>query len=202
MAVPAMLYCECEICGKTTAHEVVKAKQSERHDAIVVEGVLRCKDCGTIQERRVRQEKPVVLQVVLSEGPDSRRSTMTVDPEEHLAVGDELYVGQDRIIVTGLESTDGKHLDEAIGRERPLVWSKVFNRVNVKVSINRGHSTAAETVDAAPDEEFHIGEIITIRRSKAVIHSIKTAAGTLKDGAAQARAIQRIYAREMRETYR
>jgi uncharacterized Zn finger protein len=190
------------VCAKTTLHEVLKGQETERGDAFVTEGVMRCKECGATREQRVRQGKPVVLQVVMSEGPDSRRSTVSVDPDEHLVVGDELYVGKDRIVVTALESTEGKRMDEADARDKPLVWSKVFNRIRVKVSINRGHSTAAETIEAAPDEEFQIGEILTIRRSKAVIHSIKTATGPLRAGAAPARAITRIYAREMRETFR
>jgi uncharacterized Zn finger protein len=202
MTNPWTLYCECDLCARTTLHEVLKGEESERVDAVVTTGVMRCRECGTTREQRVRQEKPIVLQVVMSEGPDSRRSTVSVDPDEHLTVGDELYVGKDRIVVTALESTEGKRLDEADARERPLVWSKVFNRIRLKVSINRGHSTAAETIDAAPDEEFQIGEILTIRRTKAVIHSIKTAAGPLRAGAAPARNIQRIYAREMRETFR
>lgn len=196
------LYCECDVCAGTTLHEVLKGETTERSDAFVTEGVMRCKECATTRERRVRQEKPVVLQVVMSEGPDSRRSTVSVDPDEHLSIGDELYVGKDRIVVTALETSEGKHLDEAVARDKPLVWSKVFNHIRVKVSINRGHSTAAETIDAAPDEEFQIGEILTIRRTKAVIHSIKTAAGPVRQGAAPARTITRIYAREMRETFR
>lgn len=202
MVNPWTLYCECDVCARTTLHEVLKGEATEHSDAFVTDGVMRCKECGTTGERRVRQEKPVVLQVVLSEGPDSRRSTVAVDPDEHLSVGDELYIGKDRIVVTALESTEGKRMEEAVARDKPLVWSKVFNRIRVKVSINRGHSTAAEMIDAAPDEEFQIGEILTIKRSKAVIHSIKTAAGPLRAGAAPARHITRIYAREMRETFR
>jgi uncharacterized Zn finger protein len=190
------------VCARTTLHEVLKGEAQERADAFVTTGLMRCKECGTTGERRVQQEKPVVLQVVMSEGPDSRRSTVSVDPDEHLAVGDEMYVGKDRIVVTALESNEGKPLDEARAREKPLVWSKVFNRIRVKVSINRGHSTAAETIEAAPDEEFQIGEILTIRRTKAVIHSIKTVAGPARKGGATARHITRIYAREMRETFR
>jgi uncharacterized Zn finger protein len=168
---------------------------------VTLEGVFRCKKCGTTGARRIREEKPVTLQVVLSEGEGSRRSTVVIDADEKLAVGDEMYVGKDRIVVTALES-GGHRLDAAKARDKPLIWSKVFNRVRVKVSINRGHSTAAETIDAAPDEEFQVGEILTIKRTKAVIHTIKTPTGTVRQGSASARFISRIYAREMRETYR
>lgn len=201
MANPWTIYCECETCGETTLHEVLKGDETESREAVVLQGVLKCKKCGTTQSRRIREEKPVILQVVLSEGEGSRKSTVVVDPDEQLTIGDELYVGKDRIVVTALES-DGKRVEAAVAREKPLIWSKVFNRVRVKVSINRGHSTAAESIDAAPDEEFQIGEILTIKRTKAVIHTIKTPTGTVRQGSAAARFISRIYAREMRETYR
>jgi len=201
LANPWTIYCECENCGETTLHEVLKGNEIDRHEAVTLEGVFKCKACGTTQARRIREEKPVALQVVLSEGEGSRRSTVMVDPDEKLAVGDEMYVGKDRIVVTALES-QGQRLDAVEAREKPLIWSKVFNRVRVKVSINRGHSTAAETIDAAPDEEFQVGEILTIKRTKAVIHTIKTPTGTVRQGSAAARFISRIYAREMRETYR
>jgi uncharacterized Zn finger protein len=201
MANPWTIYCECETCKETTLHEVLKGEETESREAVVLQGVLKCKKCGTTQNRRIREEKPVVLQVLLSEGEGSRKSTVVVDPDEKLNVGDELFVGKDRIVVTALEA-EGKRVEAAVAREKPLIWSKVFNRVRVKVSINRGHSTAAETIDAAPDEEFQIGEILTIKRTKAVIHTIKTPTGTVRQGSAAARFISRIYAREMRETYR
>jgi uncharacterized Zn finger protein len=198
---PWTLYVECEACGETTPHEVLKGQEREGRDAVIVEGIFKCKQCGKTGQRALRDEKPVVLQVILSAADGSRRSTVTVDAAEKLAVGDELFVGKDRIVVTALEA-EGRHVEAAVARERPVVWSKIFNRVKVKVSINRGHSTAAELIDAAPDEEFSVGEILTIKRSKAVIHTIKTGTSTLRQGGASARAITRIYAREMRETFR
>jgi uncharacterized Zn finger protein len=201
LANPWTVYCECASCGETTLHEVLKGNESESHDALILEGILKCRTCSTTGPRRVLEEKPVVLQVVLSEGEGSRKSTVVVDPDEKLAIGDELFVGKDRIVVTALEA-EGKRVEAIEAREKPVIWSKVFNRVRVKVSINRGHSTAAETIEAAPDEEFQIGEILTIKRSKAVIHTIKTPTGTVRHGSAAARFISRIYAREMRETYR
>ena len=201
MANPWTIYCECETCGETTSHEVLKGDEIDRHEAVTIEGVFKCRKCGTTRPRRIREEKPVALQVVLSEGEGSRRSTVMVDPDEKLAVGDEMFVGKDRIVVTALEA-QGQRVDAVEARDKPLIWSKVFNRVRVKVSINRGHSTAAETIDAAPDEEFQVGEILTIKRTKAVIHTIKTPTGTMRNGSASARFISRIYAREMRETYR
>lgn len=201
MVNPWALYIECGVCSETTLHEVIKGKEREGATSFAVDGVFKCKKCGTVRQTSVSEEKPVVLQVVLSDGEGSRKSTITVDAEETLAVGDELFVGKDRIIVTALEA-EGKTVEKAPARDRPVVWSKLFNRIKVKVSINRGHSTAAEAIEAAPDEEFSVGEILTIKRSKAVIHTIKTASGTLRQGAAAARAITRIYAREMRETFR
>jgi len=104
------LYAECETCKSTTLHEVLKGKEFESHATLVVEGVLKCRNCGTTMQRRIEQEKPVVLQVVLSEGEGSRKSTVVVDADEKLAVGDEMFVGRDRIVVTALETkgTDGK----------------------------------------------------------------------------------------------
>jgi uncharacterized Zn finger protein len=201
MANPWTIYCECESCGDITLHEVLKGQVNESREATVTSGVLKCKTCGKTGERRVREDKPVVLQVMLSEGEGNRRSTIVVDPDEKVQVGDEMFVGKDRILVTALEA-EGKRVEAAAAREKPLIWSKVFNRVRVKVSINRGHSTAAEIIDAAPDEEFQVGEILTIKRTKAVIHTIKTEGGTVRRGGTPARFIQRIYAREMRETYR
>ncbi len=195
------LYAACETCKSTTLHEVLKGKEIESHAALAVEGVIKCRTCGTTLQRRILEEKPVVLQVVLSEGEGSRKSTVVVDADEKLKVGDEMFVGRDRIVVTALESS-GRRVPSAAARERPVIWSKVLNRVRVKVSINRGHSTSAEIIEAAPDEEFQIGEILTIKQAKAVIHTIKTESGTVRRGGAAARFISRIYAREMRETYR
>jgi uncharacterized Zn finger protein len=53
---------------------------------------------------------------------------------------------------------------------------------------------------AVPDEEFGIGDILTVGKRNVVIHTIKIEDKTLKTGAARARDIVRIYANIVRST--
>ena len=112
-------------------------------------------------------------------------------------VDDELFVGGTHVVITSIES-NGKRVRRSAVGDIGTIWAKRYDRIRMKVSVNKGYKTVPSEFFAMPDEEFYIGDIISAGREKAVIHQMKTQRGLVRNGGAEARDIVRIYARAMR----
>ncbi len=194
MPVPGALYLECETCGDITLHEVVHGKVSGTKLHLQV----RCRDCGT-KSQHVREEVSVTdVPVVVSEGDTSHRTTVEIETDDVILVGDELLVDGIPVQVRGIEIGTDKRVDSSPVRDIRTLWTVRFDKVVVKFSINMGHRTKAGSQVASPDEEFTVGEMVQVKGVTAVIHRIKTWDRTLQHGSAEARDIRRIYGKAVR----
>lgn len=194
MPVPGALYLECGTCGDITLHEVVHGKVSGTKLHLQV----RCRDCGT-KSQHVRDEVSVTnVPVVVSEGDKSHRTTVEIETDDVILVGDELLVDGIPVQVRGIEVGTDKRVDSSPVRDIKTLWTVRFDKVVVKFSINMGHRTKAGSQVASPDEEFTVGEMVEVKGVTAVIHRIKTWDRTLQYGSAEARDIRRIYGKAVR----
>jgi uncharacterized Zn finger protein len=194
MPVPGALYLECETCGDITLHEVVHGKVSKKRVHLQV----RCKDCGTKSEHVREEVKTTKLKVVVSEGEQSRRTTLEIESDEVLVLGDELLVDGIPVQVRGIEIGTDKRVESSPVREIKTLWTVRFDKVIVKFSINMGRRTKAAEQEATPDEEFTVGELVHVKGVTAVVHRIKTWDRVLQRGSAEARDIRRIYGKAVR----
>ena len=198
MAVPNSLYLDCPSCGEKTLHEVLKGRLSKNRD--VLETTVRCQDCGHVHNAVVREPKPVKVPIVVSDMGISKRSEFEFAEDELVVVDEELFVGDANVIITAIEKGD-KRVQQAPANEITSIWAKRFDKVRVKISVNKTSKTLAAEVFALPEEEFFVGDTMTIGRDEVVIHNIKTIEGTVREGGVPARDIVRIYAKSMRRTY-
>ena len=194
MPVPGALYAECQNCEDITLQEVVHGKVSGKR----LELQLRCRQCGTTSFQVKEEVATTNVPVVLSEGGQSRRTTLEIESDEVLLVGDELLVDGVPVQVRGIEVTTDRRVDSAPVKEIGTLWVVRFDKVKVKFSINMGHRTKAATEIAAPDEEYTVGEMVRVGGVTAVIHRIKTWDKVLQRGSAEARNIVRIYCKSVR----
>jgi uncharacterized Zn finger protein len=198
MSVPSALYLDCPSCEETTVHEVLKGRIGKKQDKM--EATVKCQVCGQVYSTVVREREPKRVPIIISELGKSKSDTIELDPEEELAVGEELYLEDLPLLITALESS-GKRVSKTQVSKVDTIWSKKFDKVVVKISINKHTKTIPAETTALPDEEFYVGDIMTVGKEDVVIHSIKTKGGTLRKGGAPARDIVRVYARSMRTTY-
>jgi len=198
VAVPNSLYLDCPSCGEKTLHEVLKGRLSKNRD--VLETTVRCQDCGHVHNAVVREPKPVKVPIVVSDMGISKRSEFEFAEDELVVVDEELFVGDANVIITAIEKGD-KRVQQAPANEITSIWAKRFDKVRVKISVNKTSKTLAAEVFALPEEEFFVGDTMTIGRDEVVIHNIKTIEGTVREGGVPARDIVRIYAKSMRRTY-
>jgi uncharacterized Zn finger protein len=147
----------------------------------------------------LKAEKPLELQVVISWLDKSKRSSLTLGPDEVLSVEDEVMCGDEQVMVTSIES-NGARVRMAKARDIQTVWAKRFDKVRVPFSVSHVSKTFSEHVLAVPDEEFYVGDILNVGRHEVVIHSIKIKDKSLRMGGARARDIVRVYANIVRKT--
>ncbi len=194
MPVPGALYLDCETCGDITLHEVVHGRVSGKRLDLQV----RCRECGTRSEQVREEVATSQVPVVVSEGERSHRTSVEIETDDVILVGDELLVDGVPVQVRGIEVGTDRRVDSAPVKDIRTLWTVRFDRVIVKFSINIGHRTKAGSQVASPDEEFTVGEMVQVGGVTAVIHRIKTWDRTLQRGSAEARDIRRIYGKAVR----
>ena len=196
--VPNAIYVECPDCGEETLHEVLKGRLGK--DGSTLEATLRCQECGRVHPAVVREGRTIKVPVIVSDRRESRRAEVELPEDEELQVEDELQLDDLPIIISSLER-EGARVSRALAKDVTAIWAKRFDKVHVRVSINDVHKTIPAEVDALPEEEFFIGDLMTIGRYDVVITQIKTRDAMARRGAVMARDIVRIYAKRARTTY-
>lgn len=199
MEPPSALHLECPTCGRAP-HRVLRGRLSQGQE-VVLEGVFRCLRCGQTRSETYREWAPLRLPLIVSEGEASRRMSVDLLPDEEIRVGDALEVAEGEVQVTAIEVGE-KRVREARAAEITALWSKRADRTRVKFSLNKGRRTVAYEVEALPEEEFEVGDLVRLGRDRGVIHRIRTDRGLVREGAVPARAIVRVYCKEVRRPRR
>ena len=108
-------------------------------------------------------------------------------------------LGDEHLIVTAIEVGE-KRVPIAQVEDIKTIWAKRFDKIIVKISVNKHTKTIPTQVDALPDEEFFIGDLMTVGKDSVVIHTIKSRDGMVRRGSVAARDIVRIYTKAVRTT--
>src|SRR2546428_3081278 len=103
MAAPSALVLRCETCGTEAPHRVLRGKIGGK-DELVFEGTVKCANCGRVSTVVTREPKPIQIPLVVSWLDKSERTSLEFSPEENVAVGEELDLGDSRIEVTAVEA--------------------------------------------------------------------------------------------------
>jgi uncharacterized Zn finger protein len=138
--------------------------------------------------------------VIVSDRGESSRSELELPEDEELRVEDELLLEDLPIIISSLEKGEAR-VNKALAKDVTAIWAKRFDKVHVKISINDVHKTIPMEMDALPEEEFFVGDLMSVGRYNVVITQIKTKDSMARRGSVAARDIVRIYAKKARTTY-
>ncbi|MFA5312930.1 MAG: HVO_0476 family zinc finger protein [Methanomassiliicoccales archaeon] len=197
MTVPNALQLECHICGDLMVHEVLKGKMGRGQD--VIEATVKCQECGTITNVVVREPKTLNVPVIISELGQSKRESIELAEDEEIEVEEEMFVGELPVIISAIEC-GGRRVPKAKASDITTLWAKRFDKIRVKVAINKVHKTLSVDVEAAPDEEFYVGDLMTVGKDEVLIHYIMSTDGMVRRGMVPARDIVRIYTKKARNT--
>ena len=191
--LPGAVYAVCPQCGERTPHEILKGKFGMKSGG-VLECTVRCSSCDRIHKDRIEISKEIEVPLVVSDEKNSYRTSVSLEEDEIVGVGDELLLEQYPVIITSIELT-GKRVGRCAASEVRTIWAKRYDKVKVGLSLNRGATTTSVYFWAVPDEEFSIGDIVTIQGITVALSKIKTTWGKVKRGTVEARDIRRLYGR-------
>lgn len=196
MAAPSALVLECEECGEVP-HRVLSGRVTGT-DAFVFQGTVKCTQCGRVRSATIREPKPIDVPIIVSEEGDAERGTIPFGPDELVQVGARLDHEGHHVVITAIESGE-RRVPASKARHVRTLWAKRIDRIRVKFSVNKGNRTVSHVVEAAPDEEFEVGDVVDLGRVRAMIHRIRTETTTLRRGSAAAEDIVRLYGKIVRE---
>ena len=196
MQMPSTFNLDCPSCGKPTLHDIKKGKLSTK-GKITYDSVVQCTECNHVHRVVITEDKNIEIPVIISTLESSKKDSITLPPDMKIEVGEEFMLDDVAIKVTGIE-LEGKRVKQAAVSDIKTLWCKSYDKIKLKLSINRGSRTVSRSLFAVPDEEFYIGDVIKSGRDRIVIHKIRTEWETIKDGGTSAREIVRLYGRFVR----
>jgi uncharacterized Zn finger protein len=199
MTKPTSILVECPICKDETLHQVLAGKIAGKN-AKVLDSTVKCRSCGHVHHVVLKSEKPIAVPVVVSWLKESKRESIILGPDEVLSVDDEAMCGDLPVLVTSIESRAGARVESCKARDISTIWAKRFDKVKIAFSINHHGKTYPEQMIASPDEEFFVGDMLTVGKRDVVIHAIKTEGRSMRKGGVVARDVVRIYANIVRKT--
>ncbi|MDX1611862.1 MAG: HVO_0476 family zinc finger protein, partial [Candidatus Thermoplasmatota archaeon] len=131
---------------------------------------------------------------ILSEGSESRSTTVPLAKGDRVRVDDEVFGDGHRLLVRAIEVDQGRRVNAAPAEDIKTLWCMVFDKLTIKIAVNKGHITHSDEMDVVPEEEFFVGDEITVHNQPVRIKAIKTHEGIRRHGSAQARDIVRMFA--------
>jgi uncharacterized Zn finger protein len=197
MAAPSALVLVCEECGEEGPHRVLSGRLAGK-DALVFQGTVKCGACGAVRSVTMREDRPVSIPIIVSMGKESERSAIEFGPNELVTVGDRVELAGHRLEVTAIEVGE-RRVPMAKAESIRTLWAKQMDRVRVPVSVNKGNRTVSVAIEAVPEEEFEVGDIVDLGKERALIHRIVVEGKTLHRGSARAEEIVRMYGKVVRE---
>lgn len=199
MTESTIIYLFCDTCGEETPHHILRGKLGSS-DETGFDGTVKCNNCRSVHHASIEMEKPRKIKAIISDGPSSTRTSIEFFPKEVLKSGDQIVWEDHNLLITSMESGD-KRVDKAEAADVDTIWMKNFDRVDIKVSIVEGPNTKSDKIEAAPEEEFAIGDLLELGRNKVVITKIKIEGKMIyREGSpVQARKIKRVYTKRINE---
>ncbi len=204
--VPTRLYIYCPQCDDDTLHEVVSVKGGqkakgqavEKNRTADIECKVLCLECEMTSIQTIAISKEIDLNVIISEGANSRASTIRVAEDDILHVEQELLIEDNPVMITGIE-TPQRRVQRAEAKTIKTLWVKEFEIVTLKISVSRAGRTKNYTMEMDPHNEVAIGDVLRIDEKKLQVDRIKTNKGKLaKEGSSEeAYRIRRAYCKEL-----
>lgn len=190
--LPGAVYSLCPICREETMHEILNGRMSGNSG--ILDCTVRCADCSHIHKDKVIVPEERDVKLIVSDGNATRKTTVPLAADDIIAVDDEILIDEYPVRITSIETSE-RRVDRAITSDILALWAKRYDKVKMGISINRGASTTSVYFWAAPDEEFTVGDMVTLGGEDIAITKIRTGRGTMKYGTAEAREVSRLYGR-------
>ena len=182
----------CPGCNEQCGHDVLKQKPAGKG----FNYLLKCHDCNHVHTVELRPPKPILIQILLSEGADTRSGEIEIDDDEELHLGD-IFEHDDA-------SWEINRIETKTGNSRTKLEAGKIGRINavrsdvvmVRLTLTRGEYSDSESIFVEREKQFKAGSIMQHAGQKWKIRAIHTGAGRTMTGRVSAHEIKRIYLHE------
>ena len=194
MDIPSSLFCQCPKCGEESFGRVMKGRAVGKQG---LKAGVKCGSCAHVFDTEARLPKQVKVRTIISKGEDSEKTDIRLAEDWEVKLMDEVMMGDTCVQVTGIETNSGR-VKKALPGEIKTLWTRYFNEIIVKISINKGRKTESLDLIVLPTEEFTVGEVIQVGKKNLRIYKIKVAARVLNRTGAKAIAkdVVRVYGKK------
>lgn len=188
--VPEEIIYECSKCDEYLPHQVLKGRMGKTS----LEGTFRCTECGNTFSATLKIPRQFRVPVIISDGPVSEKSSTELEEDEIIAVGDEFFLEDGRRLrVCSIDLGDGQRKKKAKTQDVKTIWAQQFDNLILKVTVNDNRKSYSRRVEAEPDDEFIIGQVLSVSDMDCYVHAIKTRDRLVSKGTVEARDVVRIY---------
>lgn len=188
--VPDEIIYECAKCDEYMPHKVLKGRMGRTS----LEGTFRCTGCGNVFSSTLRIPRQIKVSVIVSDGPESEKTSTELEEDEIVSIGDEFFLEDGRRLrVCSLDLGDGQRRKKSKTQDIKTIWAQQFDNLNLKVTINDNRKSYSRRIEAEPDDEFILGQVLAVSDMECYVHAIKTRDKLVSKGTVEAREVVRIY---------
>jgi uncharacterized Zn finger protein len=188
----------CDSCGRPTTHRILRLDPpATRGTPGTLQGVARCRECRTTHRFRTETPRPLSVDLILSDGPSSRRSTVELPRRLRLSVEEEVPGHPDRLRILRIDDARGRSVASAWSDEVATLWTTSSLGARVPVSIVEGRRTRSLRVEFAPDSPLEVATPVRIEDRDYEVSAVRARGRTWREPGDRfpAREVVRLYVR-------
>lgn len=189
----------CENCGEATPHRILRLDRRSRATSGRVSGVARCRTCQFTHPFDSIPEDRVELSLIVSAGPTSERSRLSLPRRRTLQVGTGVPESESPLTIHRIEDRSGHSLSHGLAGDIATVWATRDEGAVVPVSIVDGAHTRAIRITLPPGAMMVVGDRATVDRFEIRIFALRARGRTWRQPGDRFPAVEvgRVYGRRI-----
>lgn len=174
----------CPECGGLDL-DVLRASSNSR--------TLRCLDCDAVFTASPATDRTTPLRLIVSEAGESQPQALEVVTTDIVSLGDEFEADGHRYLVTSIEGPVGPTTSCRVS-EAKVVHAKLFDQVQLQISVNEGEVTRSYQLPVEPEEPVRIGQVLEVEGRLVAVKTLKSDQNrTIRKGFLFARNVRRAF---------
>lgn len=177
-----------ELCADCGSDEYTVLKETAQNVTV------QCIDCNAVRSFSPRRSRIITINTVVSDGDRSWNVDVPTPDDEQIRVDDEFELEGHRMIVTTVEVAGQQRPTKAKASEITTLFAKVFDTIQLKLSMNEGEKTRSFQLTVEPEMEVAIGLVLEVNGELWVVKTLKSDQNrTLHKGFLFARNVRRAF---------
>ena len=182
----------CESCQELTEHEILKQREvSNGFDMLV-----KCTVCGNVNNLQIREPKSRKISFILTDGPNSQKTTIVVDSDEKFLIGDVFEEDEKLWTINQIMNKNNQKIKQGVADEVSIISALRTDMVRVKITTTSGEYSDSTTLLTEYGTTFTAGHLMDYEGETWRIRAIHTGEGRTLKGTIEAQDIKRMYLHE------